>query len=156
MSSSSIFPATSRRGVLKGILAGAAVGAPALANTVSLTDEEQLETCIAQLQAILSRMHPGVDDFSTKYSPMPDGGYVFEHTAHPPRIEWSGPGYYEIRENRWDKYSQVLWVDEVWSHMDRCHGYRAYHRENGRQIGISSYFTKDMLYIIRQIEGDVL
>jgi hypothetical protein len=48
----------SRRSILKGILAGAAAGAPVAAEAKTLTNEEELDACIAKLREILTRMHP--------------------------------------------------------------------------------------------------
>lgn len=147
-------PKLNRRHLLKGAVAGAAAALPAVAEAhPALTDEEQLDACISSLRSILARMHPDVDEVKSVYSPMPDDGYIFSLVGHAPKIKWSGPGFYEIRERRHDKYTAVLWVDEIWSHLDNCYGYRAHALEGGRQVGVSSYFTRSSLYIVRKIEG---
>lgn len=60
MSSSFNLPETSRRGVLKGMLAGVVAGAPVAAGAEPQSDAQQLEVCLEQLQGLLFRMHSRV------------------------------------------------------------------------------------------------
>ncbi|MFT4002883.1 MAG: hypothetical protein QM684_21830 [Rhizobium sp.] len=118
MSSSSIFPATSRRGVLKGILAGAAAGAPIAMQAKAPTDEQQLDACIAQLKDILRRMYPKADEIRQAIYPMGDGYALFLRGLAPSVWVFDGPGEYEVSE--WDDVSAgIYYIDQRYCEMDR-------------------------------------
>ncbi|MGE6739666.1 hypothetical protein ACQKGC_05260 [Allorhizobium pseudoryzae] len=102
MSSSSIFPATSRRGVLKGILAGAAASAPIAAQAEAPTDAEQLESCLSQIRDILARMHPTVSIHHPHYlSSREDGSYRLSIQGDVQFQPFQGCGVYLVSIDGW-------------------------------------------------------
>jgi hypothetical protein len=147
-------PMFNRRRLLKGVVAGAAVSVPVVADAQNeLNDEQQLVACFSSLREHLARLHPAVRTVEQDYLKMEDGGFAILLSGEVPKVEWSGPGYYEIREWRGAKSTQVLWVDQCWSDVDQCYHYRAYLCEDGRQVGDSLWFSKHSLCIVRKVEG---
>lgn len=117
-----------RRGFIAGG-AAVAVALPAAALAIEeaepvceLSTEDQLETAIAGLRAILARMHPEADDERLTYTPLDEGrSYFFVIVGHAPaRAVWDGPGEYEVCEARYQS-AGVYYIDRIWSEMDKRH-----------------------------------
>jgi len=128
MPSSSIFPATSRRGVLKGILASAAAGAPVAAQSKTLTDEEQFETCIAELRHILARMHPAAAKLHTHLARHDDGAFRFTLQGDVKFGPYEGDGIYLVSV-----------CGSVWEYLVREERVVAL---SGRDMGYSHYYGR--------------
>ncbi|MBB3289917.1 MULTISPECIES: hypothetical protein [unclassified Rhizobium] len=123
---SAAFGPLSRRSFLSAVGISAAVPATALASVAptieiqQLTDEEQLEACMKQIEVILLRMRP---DRQEVY-----GGHVFHNSGdvtvmvgvRRASVEWSGDGYYEV-DDRHSRNAVPFWITREWSAMDRRH-----------------------------------
>jgi hypothetical protein len=73
----------------------------AVAETTSrlpqLTDEQQLENCVAQLRAVLQRMHPTVSIIHPHYaSRRQDGSFRFSLQGDVQFQEYDGEGLYDV------------------------------------------------------------
>lgn len=111
--------AHSRRTFLKFATAGSAAALPAAALAApdripadpgQLSDREQLDACLANMQAILARMHPNVTRQSIAYNPCEDGTYrVWVHCERA-FLPWTGPGLYRVS---WQGYLMDFWLEKV-------------------------------------------
>ncbi|MCA0257146.1 MAG: hypothetical protein LCH47_11190 [Proteobacteria bacterium] len=87
----------SRRSILKGILVGAAAGVPVAAEANATTDEEQLETCLAQLSDVLARMHPNIKSPPRHYlSRREDGSFRLDVRGDVEFQPFQGDGAYLV------------------------------------------------------------
>lgn len=158
----SIFPVNtevlhrfSRRSIFKlapaAVLAtgGAVVAFPALSEPLTL--DQEIEASVERLKDLLSEKYPHaipsewLSDKAVRETR--EGGYIVTLMAQPPTIKWSGEGYYEIFVDTFDKKPTLMWVTKQWNHMDRTYGYRAYVRENGKQVSSAEYYSERSLYI---------
>lgn len=129
-------PKLSRRHLLKGAVAAAALAAPVAGEAqASLSDEEQLNECVASLRTILERMHPGVSVIHPHYlSSRQDGSFRFwmqGDVVH--HGTYDGPGLYEISM---DGYLMTFWLEEK-------HYYR---KSTGEVIPHMSYYEATQWY----------
>ena len=97
----------SRRSVLTLTAAGSAATLPAvafaasdcsLADPVQLSDREQLDACMQELQIILGRMHAAVTKQTMEFEPRDDGTYRIWTHCEREFLPWSGPGLYRISQ----------------------------------------------------------
>lgn len=141
MSSSFQQQKASRRGLLKGMLAGAAVAVPAAGSAEAASNEEQLETCLTQLRAILARMHPGLKS-PPRHSlyTREDGSFRLDVRGDVAFMPFEGDGIYDVsmdghvltywvREERiisssgkdmgYSHYYGRMWYDGAWDSRER-------------------------------------
>lgn len=95
----------SRRTFLQFAAAGSAATLPAVAlggmggevpDPSQLTDEQQLDACVAQLKAILARMHPGAECSPHYLSHREDGSWKFAVQGDVRYAAFEGDGFYEV------------------------------------------------------------
>ena len=96
----------SRRTFFQIAVAGTAATLPVAASAAvaektsrlpQLTDEQQLENCVAQLRGILQRMHPAAKSGQHFWiNRFPDGGYDLQMRARIEYQQFSGDGLYEV------------------------------------------------------------
>ncbi len=113
-------PSISRRVFLRGAASAGAVAGVAAAPAVSSacaqavavapSDAERLETILAELKAVLRRLHPAVTDVSAGYWPQPDGTFRLRIGCTRRCAEWSGPGLYSVSL---DGHPHTFWLDRV-------------------------------------------
>lgn len=96
----------SRRRFLQTAAAGVAATLPAVVEAgageipqLPLSDEQQLEARIAELKAILQRMHPLAEDFTGGYLISRCGSGTVVVGANAPSCRWQGPGLYEVHKS---------------------------------------------------------
>lgn len=109
----------SRRTFLKLAAADSAATMPAVAlaepdrlpvDPARPIDEEQLDNCIAELKAILARMHPNVTKHSMQYSALDDGTYRIWTHSEREFLPWTGPGLYRVSMQG---YLMDFWLEKV-------------------------------------------
>jgi len=74
-----------------------------------LSDREQLDACMANMQAILARMHPNVRRQSIGYEPRQDGTYYFWVHCEREFLPWTGPGLYRVSVQG---YLMEFWIEK--------------------------------------------
>lgn len=132
---------------------GAIVAFPA--KSEALTLDQEIDQAMDRLKALISKKYPdsepvhGYYDGSVKETR--EGGYLVCLMGNPPKITWSGEGYYEIFVGIMDKEPTLMWVEQRLDKSKQPNGYRAYVRENGKQAGTSEYFTERSLHIYKKI-----
>lgn len=117
----------SRRVFLRSAAASAAIAVPAVADASNAdrlaTDEERLNGCIAELKAILARMHPGFEEVGGEYIEHGTGGASITLSARQPDAdgasEWGGNGPYWV-DGRYPHYiTGGYFIRREWSEIDR-------------------------------------
>lgn len=114
-------PNFNRRTFLRGMGSATAVAGVVTAPTVAeafaagayipagaLSDEQQLEACLAELKVILGRMHPIATEVSHGYYPQQDGTFRLWINCRREFLEWSGPGFYRVSD---DGYIMTWWLE---------------------------------------------
>ncbi|WP_327211985.1 hypothetical protein U8Q06_20860 [Rhizobium beringeri] len=108
-----------RRNFFQIAAASTAAALPAVAEAATaeipqlpLTDEQQLETCIEQLKAILKRMYPLAEDVTSGHIASRRGSGTVVVCAATPSCWWQGQGFYEVFEAG---AVRVYWIDRQYS-----------------------------------------
>lgn len=150
----------SRRTLLQFAAVGSAAALPAVAmaeTTVSfqsspLSDEEQLDSCIAQLEAILARMRPNVVEQSHFFQKCPDGSYHLSFSGCVPLAEFSGDGFYHISV---DGYPTLFHVQKETvfrsSAKTPYSRYKCQRWEEGKPFDHPRYMSDP--YFLRKLDG---
>lgn len=117
-------PSLSRRVFLRGAASAGAVAGVAAAPAVAaagahaiddgklpagnLEPAERLETLLAELKAVLRRLHPDVTDVSAGYWPQPDGTFRLGIGCTRRCAEWTAPGLYLVSL---DGHPHAFWLE---------------------------------------------
>ncbi|MBL0375206.1 hypothetical protein JJB09_24630 [Rhizobium sp. KVB221] len=128
----------SRRGFLVGTAAtSVAIAAPAVASDIAelVPLDQQFDACVAQIRAVLATMHPDADKVSFAYRTWDNGRAfsVWMDGYAPPRVEYDGPGYYEVSETD-NNVAGVFYIERFFSEMDQRYYLRGNYIWDGRRI----------------------
>lgn len=151
----------SRRTFLKHAAAGSAATMPVAAlaapdryahDPAQLSDEEQLNACIAELKSILARMHPDCQ-MPTHTDTTSVGGTREIHFIATRGGRFDGEGLYEVELNH-GQYIHVCHVKQCWSDIDRQFYLLAALIFDGHRVA-----PREIVYerdLVRKLEGDAL
>lgn len=121
-----------RRGILKGFAAGSAVAVPAGAlafageSRLPLSDEEQLDACVAQLREILGRMHPTAHKVHSHLGRRDDGSFRFSIQGDVQFQPYAGDGIYLVSRDGWI-WEYLVREEPVVSLSGKSFGYSHYY-----------------------------
>lgn len=132
---------------------GAIVAFPAKSEPLTL--DQEIDQAMDRLKALISSKYPdskpvhGFYDGSVKETR--EGGYLVCLMGNPPKIAWSGEGYYEIFAKPMDNTPTLMWVEQSLDSSKRPDGYLAYAHVNGKRKSGSHYFSDRTLCIYKKI-----